>query len=176
MDSLLQDLRYSLRSLLRSPGFTLIAVVTLAIGIGGNVTLFSIVNGIYLNPLPYEAPHELVALNSVTLERGGESPGVSLLDVDDWKERSSLLQDIGAYGGAHLNLTWLDRPERSVGRGDLYNHSAHYLSDVVAGAGLGYLVGKAVIRANKPRSQPERLTWVPILGRETLGIRFFLQF
>lgn len=54
------------------------------------------------------------------------------------------------------------------------DENAHYLSDVVAGAGLGYLVGKAVIRANQPRNESQRLTWVPILGRKTIGVRFSL--
>jgi putative ABC transport system permease protein len=91
-----EDLRYSLRSLLKSPGFTSLAVLTMALGIGANAAIFSVINGVLLHPLPYEEPDRLVRLwghnPSLQLERGNLSPP----DVDDLAAQNSVFESVAA--------------------------------------------------------------------------------
>jgi predicted permease len=115
MDTLWQDLRYAFRTHLKSPGFVSIGVLSLAVGIGANVTLFSFLNSIYLNPLPYEDSAQLVRISSTQQEGGGRRTGVSFLDLTDWKAGTSLLKDIAAYQARSLNLSRPGAPERVLG-------------------------------------------------------------
>jgi len=108
-----QDLRYGVRMLGSGGPVTLVAIVTLALGIGANTAIFSIVNGILLKPLPYERPDELVFIG----ERHGERPiSVSWLNYADWKAFNRVFSDIGATTAVFLNLTRRDaEPERLLG-------------------------------------------------------------
>jgi putative ABC transport system permease protein len=98
IEELLQDLRYSKRLLARNPGFTLIAIVTLALGIGANTAIFSIVNAFLLRPLPYGDANRLVMVDS---QRRGQSIGVSFLDYEDWRRQNNVFDDV-----AFFNLRW----------------------------------------------------------------------
>src|SRR5262245_57843558 len=85
LEELWQDLRFGARMLLNKPGFTLIALITLALGIGANTVVFSFFNGILLRPLPFQQPERLVLLDEIATNRGGVSLGVSWPNYLDWR-------------------------------------------------------------------------------------------
>ena len=95
MESFLQDLRYAVRVLAKAPGFAAIAILTLALGIGANTALFSVVNGVLLSPLPYPQPDRLIALYSRSTDFADSS--ISYPNFLDWhRENNSFLQ-LAAY-------------------------------------------------------------------------------
>ena len=110
MQSLWQDVRYGLRVLVRSPGFTAIAVVTLALGIGANTALFSVVSGVLLDPLPFPAPDRLYAVYTRTATFGTSS--VSYLNFLDWQKDNRVFSGLGAYRSDDFNLTGAGEAER----------------------------------------------------------------
>ena len=106
LDSLLKDIRYAVRSLSRTPGFTAVAVLTLALGIGANTTIFSVVENVLLRPLPYPHPENLVEIWNTypaQIPRTGLSPG----DYADWHQQATSFSEMGAYGDTSkgFNLT-----------------------------------------------------------------------
>jgi putative ABC transport system permease protein len=115
MESLLQDLRYGIRSLLKRPGFTAVAVITLALGIGANTTLFSFVNGILLRPLPYKDPGQLVVLDENAPKQGIKSFGVSYPNFVDWREQNHVFQDVAIYQANTYTLVGAGDPEQLPG-------------------------------------------------------------
>src|SRR5256714_15077372 len=115
MQTLLQDVRYGVRMLLKRPGFTLVAVITLALGIGANTTIFSFVNGILLRSLPYPQPGRVVALDETALKRGVASMGVSFPNFLDWREQNRVFEDVAAYDTASQALTGSGEPEQIQG-------------------------------------------------------------
>ncbi len=110
MQSLWQDVRYGLRVLVRSPGFTAIAVVTLALGIGANTALFSVVSGVLLDPLPFPDPDRLYAVYTRTPTFGTSS--VSYLNFLDWQKDNRVFSGLGAYRSDDFNLTGSGEAER----------------------------------------------------------------
>jgi len=105
-----KDVRYALRTLARSPGFTAVAVLTLALGIGANTGLFSIVNGVLLNPLRYSEPDRLLALYSRTPTYDQSS--VSYPNYQDWVRENRSFSALAAYRPDDFNLTGMGEPER----------------------------------------------------------------
>ena len=116
MFSLFQDLGYALRQLRKSPGFTVVAVSTLALGIGANTAIFSIFNATLLRPLPYKDPDRLVILWSTIPRWGFSGPG-SLTDPDyvQWAQQNQVFEQIAAFRGQTSNLTGSGIPERLLG-------------------------------------------------------------
>ena len=114
METMLHDLRFGLRMMLRSPGFTFIALLTLTLGIGANTAIFSVVNTVLLRPLPYHDPNRLVVLWESQERVGQESP--SLPDFIDWRERNQSFEQMAIARRDNVNLTGTGEPERLLVR------------------------------------------------------------
>ena len=110
-ETLLQDLRYGLRGLRRNPGFTAIAVLTLALGIGATTAIFTVVNAVLLRPLPYPHPEELAYVQQV-LPGFGINPFVFNMEFVAWRNQSRTVSPIAAYMFSWFNLTGGGEPER----------------------------------------------------------------
>ncbi|MGH2349622.1 MAG: ABC transporter permease, partial [bacterium] len=112
LDELTVDARFTVRQLKRSPAFTLVAAVTLALGIGTTTAIFSVVYSVVLRPLPFPDPGRLVAVNEIFSGRTAEaSPG----NFYDWCTHARSFTALGAMNPATFNLTTDDQPERIVG-------------------------------------------------------------
>ena len=103
MNTLLQDLRYGARMLLKNPGVTAIAVITLALGIGANTAIFSVVDTVALRPLPYKNPDRLVSLWENVPARGRWR--VTPANFFDWKKQNTVFENLAAFGSGTLTLT-----------------------------------------------------------------------
>src|SRR5580692_5002183 len=130
-----QDVRYGLRVLLKHPGFTAIAVLTLALGIGANTALFSVVNGVLLNPLPFPNPDRLVAVYSKTQQFRESS--ISYPNFLDWVRDNHSFLKLGAFRSEEYNMTGEGEPERLHG---------HMISaDFFPALGLNPLLGRNLL-------------------------------
>src|SRR5512145_191675 len=101
----LQDLRYAVRTLARSPLFTLIAVACLALGIGVNSTIFSVVDGVLLQPYPYPDAHQIVVLNSTNQKSGVNRSIISWPDFEDYRDQNTTLSTLAAFTGRSLTIS-----------------------------------------------------------------------
>ncbi|HKV28480.1 MAG TPA: ABC transporter permease, partial [Candidatus Acidoferrales bacterium] len=110
MGSLWQDFRYGLRMLAKAPGFTAVAVLTLALGIGANTAIFSVINGVLLNPLPYPHPNQLVTLGEKDPPFSESS--ISYPNFLDWVRLNHSFESLAAYRQNDFNLTGTGEPER----------------------------------------------------------------
>ena len=110
MQTFWQDVQYGVRMLLKNPGFAIVAIVTLALGIGANTALFSVVNGVLLNPLPYYEPERLVALYAKSNEFSQSS--IAYPNFLDWQRENRSFNAIAAFRADDLNLTGVGDPER----------------------------------------------------------------
>ena len=109
-----QDLKYSLRMLRKNPGFAGVVVITLALGIGANTAIFSFVNAVILNPLPFPEADRLVVINEISKE--GMEIGASLPNFQDWQVRAKSFEEIGGYRFDTFNLSGMGSPQRLVGQ------------------------------------------------------------
>ncbi|MEP7340699.1 MAG: ABC transporter permease, partial [Acidobacteriota bacterium] len=114
MESFWQDLRYGARMLAKKPGFTLIAVITLALGIGANAAIFSVVNAVLLRPLPYEDPNRVVRLWESNPRRNIEQQLVAPPNLAEWRQQSRSFENIAYWSGTgEFNLVTADGSERA---------------------------------------------------------------
>jgi predicted permease len=135
MTNFWQDVRYGLRVLLKSPGFTAIAVLTLALGIGANTALFSVVNGVLLNPLPYPEPDRLVAVYAST--PSFDESSLSYPNFLDWHKDNHSFSALGAFRPDDYNLTGAGEPERLHG----HQISAEFFSAL----GISPILGRDIL-------------------------------
>ncbi|MFZ0734077.1 MAG: ABC transporter permease [Candidatus Sulfotelmatobacter sp.] len=115
MDGLLQDLRYALRQMLKSPGFTVVAVVTLALGIGANTAIFSVVNAVLLRPLPYPNAGQLVMLWEQNPHRGWFENIISGENFLDWQKQNHVFAGMAAFESDSFNVTGNHQAEEIAG-------------------------------------------------------------
>ncbi len=110
MNSLWQDIRYALRVLAKQPGFTAIVVLTLALGIGANTAIFSVVNAVILEPLPFPDSKQLVALHGTDAHLGDMHRPLSYPDFADFRAQNRTLESVAAYDRNTATLTGSGEP------------------------------------------------------------------
>src|SRR5438067_5219097 len=115
MNTLWQDIRFGLRMLAKHPSFTVVAIITLALGIGANTAIFSVVNAVLLRPLAFNDPGQLVAIHATNQQKGITTNEVSQTDALDWQAQSRSFADLALIGGWNFNLTKVEEPERIQG-------------------------------------------------------------
>ena len=162
-EKLLRDLSYAVRTLLRNPGFTILAVVTLALGIGANTAIFTVINGILLRPLPYSSPSQIVHLVQTATRVGTDQIGFSVQEVQDYRQQSRSLSDLAEYHSMTFTLLGAKVPERVV-TGVV---SADYF-DVL---GVKPVLGRLINRSDETLSAPPVLMlsyayWVKEFGAD----------
>jgi putative ABC transport system permease protein len=140
MRNFLQDLRYGMRIMVKRPGFTLIAALTLALGIGANTAIFSAVNAVLLKPLPFPESQQLLDLSETFKPNGYGS--VSVPTFEDWKSQNTVFAGTSAYSSTSFNLQGNDTPQRIPG----LNVSANYFDvlGIKPALGRAFLPGEDV--------------------------------
>ena len=137
MGTLLQDVRYGLRMLVKKPTFTIVAVVSLALGVGANTAIFSIVNAVLLRSLPFSHPERLVQIVALNRGAGARDIGLSVPELDDLKTRAGVFDQVTAIWGIGANLTGAERPQRL----EVQMVSPNYFSMLGTTAHLGRVFG-----------------------------------
>jgi putative ABC transport system permease protein len=115
MENLFQDLRYGFRTLVKNVGFTLVAVVALALGTGANSAIFSVINAVLLRPLPYEKPDDLMNVWGNNLKSGNAKAGISAPDFMDYQSQNSCFDGMASFAYDDFNLSGGDMPEHVQG-------------------------------------------------------------
>src|SRR5215208_1489278 len=111
-ETLLQDSRYSMRLLRKYPGFALTVMITLALGIGANATIFSVIDAVLLQPLPYKEPDRLIRLWETNPGGGLTEVAVSVPNFQDWQKQQSVFEQLAGSENATFNLTGSGEPQR----------------------------------------------------------------
>lgn len=122
METLFRDLRFGLRMLARNPGFTAVAILTMALGLGANTALFSVVNGVMLKSLPFKEPDRLMFVLETNAKFPAPGVSASSLNYRDWKEQNHSFANLAARQGFAGNLTSSERPEKIQGEKVTWNY------------------------------------------------------
>ncbi|HTD96159.1 MAG TPA: ABC transporter permease [Edaphobacter sp.] len=133
IESLWRDVRFALRTLARTPGFTVIAILLIAVAIGVNTAVFSVADAVLFKPLTYPAPQALVELRNVSPQ--GSFPGASIPKFNLWRQQTAIFQKVAAYdfGGPGLNITGGDHPQQVQGIHVSADYFAMFGAPVAAG-------------------------------------------
>src|SRR4030095_13104717 len=115
MENLIHDLRYALRMLIQKPAFAVVVVLALALGIGANTAIFSVVNSILLRPLPYREPSRLVMVWMNNKRMNVDQDIHSYANYLDYRDQNQVFESLAAYSGVSLNLVGVGEPERIIG-------------------------------------------------------------
>jgi putative ABC transport system permease protein len=135
--TLLQDLRYGLRVLGKSPGFAIVAVLSLALGVGANTAVFSVVNAVLLRSLPFSHPERLVKIVASNRGVGARDIGLSVPEFDDLRSRAGVFEQVTVTQGGPTNVTGGDRPQHL----ELLEVSPNYFSMLGISAEIGRVFG-----------------------------------
>ena len=157
MDTLLQDLRYAARQLVRNRGFTIVAVLTLTLGIGANTAILSVIRGVLLRPLPFPEPEQLMLAVGVI---GDRRAGVTAPDFIDWRAGSRTL-DLAALTTYNANLTGIDEPERVT--------AARVTANYFTVLGVRPLLGRVFTPDEEPEGAPHVVVVTEGFWRNRLG-------
>src|ERR1700730_12728194 len=115
MERLFQDIRYSIRLMIKSPGFTAVALIALALGIGANTAIFTVVNAVLFRPLPYSDAGRLVTVYAANPVQGQSRVPLSVADFLDWRARNQIFDSLAAYSNSALNYSGGEAPEQIQG-------------------------------------------------------------
>ena len=137
MDSVLRDLRYGVRRVLASPGFTATAILTLALGIGANVAIFTVVNAVLIRPLPFPNPDRLVRVAADARATNGRNIGISQPELDDLRDRAGIFEGVTALWPVSASFVGGEHPERI----EVMVTSANYFQLLGAAPQLGRVYG-----------------------------------
>ncbi|MGH7552385.1 MAG: ABC transporter permease, partial [Longimicrobiales bacterium] len=150
MRTTIADARYGARTLVRSPGFTGVAVLTLALGIGANTAIFSVIRTVLLRPLPFVEPDRIVAIQETRLDRGWDGTSFTYANFWDLRDMSRTFDAVGAWASTTLNLTGFEHPERLSG--------ARVSAGFLEALGVKPVVGRVFARGEDEPSSDTRVT------------------
>ena len=150
LETLLQDLRYASRMLRKHPGFALTAIITLALGIGANTTIFSVVNAVVMEPLPYKEPDRLIRIWESNAGQGRTESSVSVPNFQDWQKQQTVFDQLAASELTTFNLTGSGEPQRIP--------AARITANLIPTLGVSPILGpKLSPRGRKIREQSGRV-------------------
>ena len=161
METLIQDIKFGLRMLLKSPSLSIVATIALALGIGANTAIFSVVNAVLLRPLPYANPEKLMAVFETNLQRGGVRGSHSYPNFFDVRSQTTTFEKIGAYHGSDFIMTGRGEPARLQGE--------VVTADVFQALGVPPLVGRMFL---PDEDKPTETGRVVVLSQQLYQKRF----